>query len=152
MYSRLCLFLIVSLMVSACQSTTSSKLSDTSDHRGALEAQSRALTHKIITTEATFDKPLNGLLPNGISRMTADELKQTSVSVEDKSISAEEFLKARDVESLIAMLGEPVRRDFVSSRYIVLSYNGSNYSYIAFVCNEEKALLKVVGYKNVHEW
>lgn len=143
---------IISLVGCAANEKNSDSVSKKSK-RDVLVEQWRGYTHELVCTDSQFSKSVQELLPDGVARMQPEMLDAVTVipSGKKEEVSLHKFIIGKtDFYEVKENLG--LSRGFkngVSGEYI-LSYDGSDKSFVVFVLGKNGILEKIYAYRNLY--
>ncbi|MGF1727943.1 hypothetical protein [Photobacterium nomapromontoriensis] len=140
--NKLVLSTIMAITLLGCNSTSNT-------HKASIESDLRMMTHKLVSTDSSFESSIEELMPKGVKRMAKDELSLTSVITPNGEVNYETYSALTSRSAVKSLLGSPVRDD---QQYNVYSYSGSNNSFITFVFNNSSKVERVEGYSNSNNW
>ena len=156
MFYKKLLFVAVLAIASLIGCAANEKNTDSGSkksERDVLVEQWRRYTHELVCTDSQFSKSVQELLPDGVTRIQPSMLDAVAVipSGKKEQVSLHKFIIGKtDFYEVKENLG--LSRGFkngVSGEYI-LSYDGSDQSFVVFVLGKNGILEKIYAYRNLY--
>ena len=120
------------------------------DEAENLRKSIRDMTHVLVSKDSTFLTSIQGILPEGVKRMSAEEFASVKIPMTTTAkpeLSAESFVEGKvGTQEIIKTLGEPAYRSKEKDGSSTFSYDAANGAIATYFFNKNDVLERSYGY------